>query len=72
LCPDVNGDEAFDMGQELREMVKQNIIIDGHEQTISLGVAEYVKEESNDDWIHRVDLALYQAKNQGRDRIIQA
>ena len=72
LCPNVNIDMAFDLGEQLREMIKQNIIIDGHEQTISLGVAEYVKEESNDDWIHRVDLALYQAKNQGRDRIIKA
>ncbi len=72
LCPNVNIDMAFNLGEQLREMIKQNIIIDGHEQTISLGVAEYVKEESNDDWIHRVDLALYQAKNQGRDRIIKA
>ena len=42
------------------------------EQSISMGVAEYVKEESIDDWIHRVDMALYQAKNEGRDRVVKA
>lgn len=71
ICPDVAIDEAFEIAEEFREVVKSNIVIDGTEQTISIGVAEYIKEESNDDWIHRVDLALYRAKNQGRDRTIQ-
>lgn len=72
VCPDIDIHNAFKKAEEFREVVKKNIVIDGVEQTISIGVAEYIKEESNDDWVHRVDLALYQAKNQGRDRTIQA
>lgn len=72
ICPDLSIGKVMDMAEEFRNIVKKNIIIDGNEQTISLGIAEYVKEESIDEWIHRVDLALYQAKNEGRDRVVKA
>lgn len=36
--------------------------------TVSVGVASYDADESNDDWIKRADLALYQAKQTGRDK----
>jgi diguanylate cyclase len=72
ICPGKSIDELMKMADEFRNIVKKNIIIDNIEQTISLGVAEYIKEESIDEWIHRVDLALYQAKNEGRDRVVQA
>lgn len=36
--------------------------------TVSIGVASYDKEEPLEDWFKRVDLALYQAKQTGRDR----
>jgi diguanylate cyclase (GGDEF)-like protein len=72
VCPGKPIVEVVKMAEEFRKIVKRNIIIDSVEQTISLGVAEYVKEENIDDWVHRVDLALYQAKNEGRDRVVQA
>ena len=72
ICPDKPIDKVMVMADEFRNIVKKNIIIEGVEQSISLGVAEYVKEESIDDWIHRVDMALYQAKNEGRDRVVKA
>jgi len=71
ICPNSSAETAFQQAQKLRKLIKENIVIDSIEQTISLGVAEYIKEESNDDWIHRVDLALYQAKNEGRDIVIK-
>jgi len=37
--------------------------------TISLGVGEWTKHESSKTLISRVDLALYKAKNSGRNRI---
>lgn len=36
--------------------------------TVSIGVASYDKNKPLDDWFKRVDLALYQAKQTGRDR----
>ena len=71
VCQNVDIDFAFDKAEELREYIKRQNIVEGIELTISIGVAEYIKEESISDWIHRVDLALYQAKNEGRDRVIK-
>ena len=72
LCPGTSVEQGYNQAQKIRQIVKENIVIENNEQTISLGVAEYIKEESNDEWIRRVDLALYQAKNEGRDRVIKA
>ena len=36
--------------------------------TVSIGVASYDKDEPLEDWFKRVDLALYQAKQTGRNR----
>ena len=36
--------------------------------TVSIGVASYDKNKPIDDWFKRADLALYQAKQTGRDR----
>ena len=72
VSKDASKNKSFELAEEFRKIVKNNIIISKKEQTISLGVAEYVKEESIEEWIHRVDIALYQAKKQGRDRTISA
>jgi diguanylate cyclase (GGDEF)-like protein len=38
--------------------------------TVSVGVARYVAGESQESWIERVDRAMYQAKQAGRNRVI--
>lgn len=72
MCLDESIEGAMLKAENIRRTVKNSIIIDDEGLTVSLGVAEYTKEESVDGWIHRVDLALYQAKKEGRDRIVQA
>ena len=37
--------------------------------TASFGVAQWDGSESAADWLHRADLALYQAKRRGRDQV---
>ncbi len=37
--------------------------------TISIGTAEHIAGESTETWFHRVDNALYRAKNDGRNRV---
>ena len=37
--------------------------------TASFGVAQWDRSESAADWLHRADLALYQAKRCGRDQV---
>lgn len=62
ICKAVSKQKAHDIAEEFRTIVKNNIIINKIQQTVSLGVCEYSKEESIDQWIQRVDLALYKAK----------
>jgi PleD family two-component response regulator len=40
--------------------------------TFSGGVAELGDAESIEDWLRRADQALYRAKAQGRNRILEA
>lgn len=40
--------------------------------TASLGVSQWNGRETAADWLHRTDLALYEAKHRGRDRVIVA
>lgn len=40
--------------------------------TVSIGIAPFHEDGSVKDWIERADKALYQAKSEGRDRIIEA
>ena len=71
VCENKGIHEAYQMAEDIRKIVKENVAVDTKKITISLGVSEYIKEESAEDWIHRVDLALYQAKNQGRDKVVK-
>jgi diguanylate cyclase (GGDEF)-like protein len=43
-----------------------------HSVTVSVGIAEYQQGESLDSLIERADVALYQAKRGGRDRVVIA
>jgi diguanylate cyclase (GGDEF)-like protein len=38
--------------------------------TVSIGVARYAPGESQESWIERVDRAMYQAKQSGRNRVV--
>ena len=40
--------------------------------TASIGLAELKRGEDAEDWLDRADRALYQAKSQGRDRLVVA
>lgn len=58
---------ASHLGEKIRATT-QNIIYDnGMKTTISVGIAEFTNNEDIDDWVKRVDNALYKAKDMGRN-----
>ena len=62
--------ESKKIAEKLRTKVsKNNFDTIGH-LTISLGVTEYIFDESDKDFIKRADEALYEAKDAGRDKVI--
>lgn len=58
---------ASHLAEQLRTLVEANELVPDHAVTISLGVAEIRYKESSNDWLHRADEALYQAKRAGRN-----
>jgi diguanylate cyclase (GGDEF)-like protein len=58
---------AAHLAEQLRTLVDANELVSDPSVTISLGVAELRPGESPNDWLHRADEALYQAKDAGRN-----
>lgn len=70
LCPDTNVEQAVRRAERLRSTLRKSAIggIDKLRITASFGVAQAEPDDTVDSLIRRADKALYQAKEQGRDR----
>lgn len=62
--------QASILAQELRIAVKKHLFGTAGHITISLGVTMYKKYENKESFIKRVDEALYEAKESGRNRVV--
>lgn len=72
VLPDSDGNDAKIVAQRILSSVEKELIrVDTIEitTTISIGLATYNNMESVSDFIERADLALYSAKEKGRNRI---
>lgn len=69
ILPETTLDDAVRVAKKINTIVRENknatIPI-----TVSLGVVQYVKGESEADIYKRADNALYKAKTSGRDRVV--
>jgi diguanylate cyclase (GGDEF)-like protein len=72
LAPETDASGANSLAEKIRLAVSSRLFGDGARAfalTLSAGVAELRPGESGNDMIARADLALYQAKQRGRDRV---
>jgi diguanylate cyclase (GGDEF)-like protein len=72
LAPETDARGAHSLAEKIRLAVSSRLFGDGERAfalTLSAGVAELRPGESGNDMIARADLALYQAKQLGRDRV---
>jgi two-component system cell cycle response regulator len=72
LAPETDARGALALAEKMRLAVSARLFGDGGRSfalTLSAGVAELRPGESGNDMIARADLALYQAKQRGRDRV---
>ncbi|WP_437188446.1 diguanylate cyclase [Planctomicrobium sp. SH668] len=70
LCPETNAAVAIERSERLRRTLSSTRFADRHDLrvTASFGVAEIQPGESLESVISRADAALYEAKNNGRNR----
>ncbi|MBU4440543.1 MAG: GGDEF domain-containing protein, partial [Firmicutes bacterium] len=69
VCPDTDLVGATVLAEKLREMVAARDFEVIGKKTCSFGVAQLRKEETIDELLLRSDLALYRAKERGRNRV---
>lgn len=62
--------QAEKLAEKLRKKVEEHIFKSAGKLTISLGVTEYKYNESKDSFTKRMDKALYEAKQSGRNKVV--
>ena len=72
IMPETDADEAFAVIERVRRVTAESTFPKIGSVTISGGVAKALREEPVDKLIGRADNALYEAKNEGRNRVITA
>jgi len=60
---------AYKVAQTLREKIAHVNFKDAGQVTCSIGLSQFKENDSADTWLSRVDKALYQAKENGRNRV---
>lgn len=71
LMPDCDSDQALARMETLARLIEQSPVVSENHTiaiTISCGVAELQGKETMEALVNRADIALYQAKHQGRNR----
>ena len=66
---DVSIDEASITAEKLRQSVYDNLMIEGQNVTVSLGVSEVQEDDSKESLFRKVDSLLYMSKKEGRNRV---
>lgn len=68
ITPETNNSQATLVAEKICQNFREAHFDDIGSITVSIGLASYDPDETIEDWIKRADLALYQAKQTGRDK----
>lgn len=63
---------AADVGEKMRSEIERADFPEVQHLTVSVGVADHVADETTEQLMRRVDAALYEAKDRGRNRVVCA
>ena len=73
LLPETGAVGARSVGEKVVKRVRElNLELRGVDVTASVGVATLVAEDDETSLVARADANLYQAKRQGKNRVVQA
>ena len=75
ICPNTNKDEAFTVGERIRKTIEKKVF--NYEKqdikiTVSIGISEYRHNSKISIFqsVKESDMAMYEAKHQGRNKVI--
>jgi len=69
IFPNTSMEDAYAAAEKFRRNVEENVRIMDKPVTVSIGLGTFLSAESVDTMLSRIDAALYDAKEQGRNRI---
>ncbi|KFL33130.1 MULTISPECIES: sensor domain-containing diguanylate cyclase [unclassified Sulfurospirillum] len=75
LLVDVTPSKAMEIAQKICYAIREDALLQEILQkklTVSIGLGELTSLESQDGLVHKVDIALYEAKKAGKDQVIVA
>ena len=70
ICPKTTGKQALVLAEKIRASVENFVFDQIGIKTISLGISSFEENDKEEDLIKKADIALYQAKNSGRNRAV--
>ena len=70
LLRDSNKENALQVAERLRLAIANASIIEGHQVTLSVGLADLSLQKTWKDWLKQADDCLYEAKSLGRNRVV--
>lgn len=70
ICPQTDSSSAVALAQKLRGAIEKTPLDKVGKITCSFGVTSYVKKESKNSFIKRLDSTLYKAKDEGRNTVV--
>lgn len=70
LLPDTTEQAAYAIAEDIRRSISDSQLINPSTITISCGIAALRPGDSRDSWLKRSDNALYQAKADGRNKVV--
>ncbi|MCP5335930.1 MAG: diguanylate cyclase [Oceanospirillaceae bacterium] len=70
FLPHTDAASGLQIAERLRQSVEKTLATSEAKPTISIGIAQFQQGESQFTWIKRADKALYEAKEQGRNRSV--
>jgi len=69
LLPNTNLADAIGVAEKIRQHIEAHFRHNIYAVTVSCGVSEFQKNETQLHWFNRVDTMLYKAKDLGRNRV---
>lgn len=71
LCRDSDKVEAVHLAESIRKEIEESVLLENEKITCSIGVSQWRNTGTNNgNFLKRSDLALYAAKNRGRNKVI--